>query len=574
VGGIRWATVAVATFALVMTSCAGGEETTEETTTTAEEEGPAAGGDEAEDDAADGDAADGDAADGEPTAGGTLVVAISSDPGHLNPAITTSGGTHTAAELLYNGLLALDEEGEPVPALAHRWEVQDDGRTYRFELRDDVNWHDGEAFTSRDVQVTFEQLLLELHSRTAASVGQALERIETPDDHTVVFHFDGPYSPFLQQLDVTEAPILPAHVYDGTDPQTNEANLEPVGTGPFRLVSYRADEEIRLERNDDYFDAPFPYLDEVVMRIIPDETTQLLALEQGEVDFLWGVPGPERDRVLDDAELVTASTASNPGGSNCIMTMSFNLENPVLEAPELRRALAHAIDRDRLVEQVTFGEGQVAEAPISSGIGWAHHPDVDLPEHDPETAARLLDEAGWSEDAGGRRVAEGVAGVQDGTPLELDLVLFPTFSRYADAIRDDLAAVGIDLEQRQLEPPVFAPTVFDERDFDLNVISYCNGPDPEVGVRRMYDSSQIGPAPFTNAAAYRNDDVDAWFDQAVATVDREERADHYARIQQQVAEDLPYVWLVETMSTRVWRAECSGFQPWTGLFAETASCEQ
>ncbi|HEV2069915.1 MAG TPA: ABC transporter substrate-binding protein, partial [Acidimicrobiales bacterium] len=158
---------------------------------------------------------------GEPVRGGTVVAAIDSDPGQLNPAITTSGAVHTASELMFNGLVALSPELEPVPELAESWEVEDDGALYRFQLRDDVTWHDGEPFTSADVKFSFEEVLLEFHSRTKASVGNALESIETPDDHTVEFRFTEPYAPLLQQLDVTEAPIIPRHVYEGTDPQEN-----------------------------------------------------------------------------------------------------------------------------------------------------------------------------------------------------------------------------------------------------------------------------------------------------------------------------------------------------------------
>jgi peptide/nickel transport system substrate-binding protein len=140
-------------------------------------------------------------------------------------------------------------------------------------------------------------------------------------------------------------------------------------------------------------------------------------------------------------------------------------------------------------------------------------------------------------------------------------------------MRQHLGAVGIDVTPRPLEPAVFAPTVFKDRNFDTNVISYCNGPDPEIGVRRMYHSSQIGPAPFTNAAAYGNDRVDALFDQAGRTVERDRRSALYRQIQAIVVQDLPYFWLVETPTTRAWVARCGGFRPWTGLFAEAASCK-
>lgn len=203
-----------------------------------------------------------------PARGGTLVVAISADPGHLNPAITTSGATHAAAELLYNGLLGRDERGDATPELAESWTIEQNGAAYRFRLRPDVSWHDGTPFTSADVKFTFEEVLLKLHARTRASMSGVLAGIDTPDDRTVVFRFKQPYAPLLLQLDATEAPIIPRHVYQGSDPQTNPANLQPVGTGPFRFVSYRKGAEIRLARNPTYFKPGLPQLDAIVMRVI------------------------------------------------------------------------------------------------------------------------------------------------------------------------------------------------------------------------------------------------------------------------------------------------------------------
>src|ERR1700674_528219 len=143
-----------------------------------------------------------------PVRGGTVVAAIVSDPGHLNPAITTSGATHAASELLYNGLLGRDERGEPVPELAESWQVEQGGTAYRFRLRDGVKWHDGTPFTASDVKFTFEEVLLKFHARTRASMGGLLAGVEVPDDRTVVFRFKQPYAPLLYQLDATEAPIV------------------------------------------------------------------------------------------------------------------------------------------------------------------------------------------------------------------------------------------------------------------------------------------------------------------------------------------------------------------------------
>jgi peptide/nickel transport system substrate-binding protein len=580
--GVSRVTVGLFSVALVAASCASDDEAaTSDTATTVASEDPTSTDavDEPESTEAPSETtpadttAATDAQADEQDTGGRLVVAITEDPGQYNPALTTSGSVHTASELMFNGLVAYDDDFAPQPELAVSWEIEEDGALYRFNLRDDVLWHDGVAFTSADVKYTFENVLTEFHSRTKASVGALLESVETPDDTTVEFRFSEPYAPLLQQLDVTEAPILPAHIYDGTDPEENPANLEPVGTGPFMFASSSADEELVLTKNPDYFKDGLPILDEIVMRVIPEPSSQVLALESGEVDWLWGVPGPDLERFRNDDDYSTLGTLVNPGGANCIMTVSFNLDRPTLQNVAVRRAIAHGLDRDAFVERVAFGQGNAATAPISSGIPSAYATGLDLPDYDPAEAERLLDEAGWLRDGDGVRTASGVDGVDDGTPLSIGVHLFPNFADYGELMKALLLEIGVDVEVNALERATMVDEVFTQRDFDTNIISYCNGTDPEVGVRRMYISSNIAPIPFSNSSGYVNETIDALFDEARNTVDPAARADVYRTLQEILVDELPYFWLVETTSTRLYTNDCSGFRAF-GHFAEAASCSR
>lgn len=504
---------------------------------------------------------------------GILIAAVGADPGHLNPAITTQGGVHTAAALLYDGLVALDEDAEPIPQLASRWDIEEDGRLYRFHLRPAVRWHDGQPFTAADVEYTFERVLLEYHARTRASLGPLLTDIRAPDDSTVEFRFREPYAPLLQQLNVVEAPILPAHLYADTDPLTHPANASPVGTGPFRFVSHVPETELRYARNEDYFGG-VPALELVVLRVVPDEGTQVLALESAEVDWIFGVPGPERARLEADPEIGFIRTSINPGGSHCITTVPFNLDRPNLRDVRVRRAISHAVDRDMFIERVLFGEGRAATAPISSRLPVARAPGLSLPAHDTAEAGRLLEEAGWVRHPdGGARMARGVAGVRDGTRMVLGFKQFPSFQRYGELLRAQLRPVGIEIRLEPLDPAVFVDAVFTRRDFDLAIVSYCNGTDPQIGVRRQYATSSIGPVPFSNAAGYSNPTVDSLFDAAASVLDLEARRGLYRRIQEIAIRDLPYLWLVESESTRAHRRRCSGFGR-SAHFAATARCEE
>jgi len=473
---------------------------------------------------------------------------------------------------LYNGLLALDDSLRPHAELAHRWETLDNGARYRFHLRRDVRWHDGQPFTSADVKFTFEELLLKFHSRARASLGPSLLRIEAPDDSTVVFHFRQPYAPLLQQLDVGEAPILPRHLFAGSDPLRNPANIAPVGTGPFRFVAYEANSEIRYAANRDYFQGP-PALNAVILRVIPEPATQVIALEAGEVDWLFAVPGPERARMRRDPRVRLLQGPVNSGGSNCITTLGFNLDRPVFRDVRVRRAIAHALDRPQFLERVLFDDGRVADAPISSKIGFAHASDLSMPAFDTARAGSLLDAVGWQRTDGGVRVANRVPGIADGTRFVIGFKGMPGQMVYGELLRAQLRGVGIELRLEPLEPAVFAQSVFTARDFDTAIAAYCNGTDPEIGVRRQYASSNIAPVPFSNMAGYRSAVMDSLFNLAGAALVTAERRRLYREIQELAIRDQPYIWLVETVDTRAHTVRCRGFRT-SGHFAARAECSR
>ncbi len=493
-----------------------------------------------------------------PVRGGVAVIIVQADPGHLNPAISTGSHVHAVADSLYNALVELDRDLRPQPDLALRWSVSERGTVYTFQLAPNVKWHDGMPFTSADVKFTFDEVLLKHHARTKAGIGAIIATIETPTPDTVVFRLRKPYGALLQLLNVTEAPILPRHLYQGTDPLTNPVNLKPVGTGPFKLDSYRTDQQTVMQRNPAYFKPGLPYLDRLVFRVVPDSGAQSVALLAGEADYLGLVNAPDIERVRARSDLTMAQTAFGTGGGNCINTLSFNLNRKPLADLRVRQAIAQAIDREQILRDVQFGLGKVPSAPISSGLTWAHAPGT-LARYafNPQRANELLD-------------AAGLPAGPDGTRLALDMLHFPTFNRVGEVIRLNLAKVGIKVVQRPLDRAAFIEAVFAQRAFDLSIISYCNGADPDSGVRRMYMSNNIGSVPFSNAAAYRNPEVDKLFALAAETDNYDDRARHYGTLQKIIADDLPYWWLSETVVTNAWRSRFQGWQPWSGQVAERA----
>lgn len=491
-----------------------------------------------------------------PSAQTTLVVAQSGDPGALNPAVTTSGNTHPVTDQIFNGLVGLDEQLNAVPELAETWTIEDDGRTFRFALKRDVAWHDGVPFTSADVKFTFEQALLKYHSRTRAALEPLVLAIETPDAYTVVFRLKRPYPALLQRLDVVEASIIAQHRFEGQDVMRAVGPPHPIGTGPFRFVSFAPGERIVLERNPDYFRKGLPGVDRLVFRILPEAGTATSALERGEVDYVPSVSGPDIPRLRATPGIAVVPGTGGSGGSICQDVLIPNLTTRPFNDVRVRRAFAHAIDKQVIVDRVYFGQGRPATGPISHMLGWAYTPDVRQYPYDPAEARRLLDAAGYPLGPSGERLAMTFTHAQN-------------HQRLAMALRDQLKGAGITLHLRTMDFNSQVEQVFVKKAFDLGMASFCNGADPEIGVRRVYVSSNIGPYPFSNGAGYRNPHVDALFDEAAGLTDREQRRAVYVEIQKILADDVPYFWLIDSAGLRAYRTSFTGFRLWTGAFAET-----
>jgi len=543
----------------------------------------------------------------EPVRGGTMVVGLSAPlpaQGTLNPAVNTQGGMQQAAGHLFNGLVEIDDKAKPVPELATKWDVRDGGRTYEFTLAEGVKWHDGQPFTAADVKFSYEAALLRNHARTQSSVGPALAQpcaappaapscpsIEATEaaggqPAKVTFRFAKPYAPLLQQLTHTDGAIVPKHIWDGKPPPTAATpwppGQNPVGTGPFRFVSQNAS-EIVFERNPDYFRKPLPYLDRLVQRAIPTPGAQVQALTAGEIDFLGNVRGQDLPGLRGNPNIKVDTSSQSAGGStNCVLKLALNLAqegvpptqirqgpapaHPILGDLRVRQAMAHAVKLDEYVQNVLQNDGgRVATGPVHSAMGWAHA-DAPIPKFDQAEARRLLDAAGWTSAAPGQTRTKG------GQPLVIDMYHFAgNEAALGTKLKQDLALVGIEAQLQQVDP-AGKNALYSGRTFDSIIVSNCQATDPEIGVRRFYHSTAITGAPFTNGAGYENSDVDQGFDQAAQRLGEAERGPIYTKVQEQMAKDLPYLWLLETVSNRAHASKCEGLKPYTGHFAESASC--
>lgn len=490
------------------------------------------------------------AQEAKPRVGGGMIVGIGADPGVLNASISANLVEKTISSNVFSMLIRLDKKFSPVPDLAERWEISEDGLTYTFHLRQGVKWHDGEPFTSEDVKFTIDEVILPLHSRGATYKG-VIDTVETPDANTVVIKLKNSFGPLMNALGY-DFFILPKHLYAGTDIKNNPYNAKPVGTGPFRFVEWQKGSHVALERNPDFYLPGKPYLDRLVFQTIPDAAGRVLALESGDIDYLsyQSVPSSAVPRLKENANLVTTTEGFESLAS--IGMLTINVENPILKDVRVRKALAYAMDKKFIAERADYSIGKPATGPIAS-TSWAYEANVEPYAHDLEKAAALLDEAGYPAKA-------------DGTRFNLRLIADGAVEfhrKAAEILKEQFAQVGINLELELLERNVMLDRVYIKRDFDTQIHIFSTGADPAIDVSRLYVSSNIRPVNFTNASGYRNEAVDKLFAEGQSAFKAEDRAKAYHEVQKILVDELPAIWLEEVGIVGVWNKKFHGLHDWS-----------
>src|SRR5690606_21611888 len=249
------------------------------------------------------------------------------------------------------GLLYFDHDMQPMPQLATAWSISEDGLTYEFTLREGVKWHDGKDFTSADVAFSLNALK-QFHPRGKTTFGQVVA-IETPDAHTVTLKLKTPTPYLLPALSAAESPVVPAHIYEGTDVPTNPANNAPIGTGPFKFKEWVRGSHVEYVRNEEYWDAGKPLVAGLVARLIPDLSSRSVALETGEVDVAFRTPVPPNDidRLSKDPKLNFEPKGYEYSPPN-IIGIEFNHGRELFTNLRVRQALAHCIDREAIAKIV------------------------------------------------------------------------------------------------------------------------------------------------------------------------------------------------------------------------------
>ena len=469
----------------------------------------------------------------EPQSGGTIIQLVSSEPPHLNGALGGATTLHEASDKVFDKLLE-DRNGEYEPRLADSWEISEDGRRFTFHLNSSVKWHDGTPFTSADVAFTVNEVWKKFGGILAYG---RISGVETPDEHTVVLLAENQIAPQLLfgTLGNLQGLVMPKHIYEGTDIKANPANLAPIGTGPYKFKEWVKGQYIVFERNPDYYRKPYPYLDSIVVRFERSANTRAAALESGDAQL--GVRTPVALGDLDRIEKLgnLAYTASGSEGAVWLQQMEINLQREIPGNPLVRKALAHAINKEALVSLVYSGHAKPATGPIPSTIP-SYTGDVEQYAYDPAKAEALLDEAGYPRKDNGIR-------------FSLTLVVgnwFETQSQSADVLRQQLGEVGIDVEIQKPAIPAFIAQVYKNYDYDITLTNSVNYSEPGVGsLVWLWTKGIIPGVPWRNATRYSNPEMDAAIEATIVEQDPAKRLQQLHTFQQIAARDLPILYLVE-----------------------------
>lgn len=462
--------------------------------------------------------------------GGQLNVGYSADAVGLDPHLSTALNSDLMFQMVYSGLLKVDDKMVVQPDIAASWAVSDDGLTYTFMLREGVKFHNGRAVTSDDVVYSFNRILSAGGAFSARF--KDISKIENPDASTVSFTLSRPFAPFLSVLATTKAAIVPEEaVKEHGDLQT-----VMVGTGPFKFVEYRPGTSLTLERNPNYYEEGRPYLDRMVIKVIPDEVTRVAALRTGEVDFAQ-ITDPLSLRILEnDASLKTQVV---PMLRRSLLV--FNVQDPALADVRVRQALSIALDRQEIVDLALGGFGEIS-GPFSPGLAAWALPLSEVPIYNEapnlEKAKQLLAEAG---------VGEGLTITTYAAPQ------YKSHIPVAEVVQQQLAKIGVKLDIQVIEWGVLLDH-WGKGTFQSITMTYAGRSDPYFYTFERLHSSSPG-----NASRLKDPEIDRLAEEGMATSDPTARKAIYDQLQIKMAEQSALVYLATETEQFAMRKGVNGY---------------
>jgi peptide/nickel transport system substrate-binding protein len=469
-------------------------------------------------------------AEEESSYGDAIVVASTGDARTLVPILASDSASSDICGMVFNGLVKYDKNINIVGDLAENWDIQDEGKVIVFHLKKNVFWHDGQAFTARDVEFTYKKLVDPLVKTPYSGDFERVKDLTVIDDHTVRATYKEPFAPALSSWGMF---IMPEHLLKNEDLNKTSFSRSPIGTGPYIFKKWRTGEKIELVSNHNYFEGR-PYIDRYIYRIIPDEATTFLELETQGVDMSHLTPLQYMRQTDNDFFRAHYNKFRYP--SFGFTYMGYNLADPKFQDIRIRQAINCAINKNEIIDTIFFGLAKITTGPFMLD-SWAYNKDVLPAPYDPSKARRLLSEAGWIDSNGDGWVEK------DGNIFEFTVLVNQGNAerlRCAELMQRDLREIGIRMKIRVIEWSSMISEFINKRRFEAVLMGWFLSRDPDC--YDIWHSSKTREGEF-NFVGYKNGRVDKLLEEGRTTFDQAKRAEIYREIHKLIYEDQPYLFL-------------------------------
>lgn len=484
-----------------------------------------------------------------PAYGDMIVEGTIADPAILNPILASDSASSDVTSQIFTSLLRYDKDLNLVGELAESWEISPEGTVITFKLKKGVKWHDGKPLTAHDVKFTLGRYLDPTVKTAYRSNFEKISKSAVLDDHTFRVWYAEPFAPAL--VNMGSMPILPRHLLKGRDINTtDDFNYRPVGSGPYKFISWQRAESVILQANPEYFEGR-PYLNRVVFRVIPDMAVQFLELQNHGLDMMGLTPNQYTGEGSEPE--FTEQFNKYKYTSNQYTYMGFNLKKAIFRDKRFRQAIALSLDKEALVKGVLEGLGSVATGPYTPS-SWAYNEDVKPVAFDQLKARELFVAAGY-------RYAKDGRLTKNGKPVEFTLLTNQgnrNREQTATIIQAQLKEVGIKVKIRVIAWSTFLSEFVNKRKFDALLLGWSLARDPDL--YSIWHSSRMGEHEF-NFVSYKNAEVDGLLVRGRTTFNHERRVQIYHRVHELIAADLPYVFLFVPDSLPAVHRRILGIEP-------------
>jgi peptide/nickel transport system substrate-binding protein len=438
-------------------------------------------------------------------AGGTMRIHMATDIQQLDPHLVTAWNDYSPWESMFSSLTALDRDFQPIPDLAQSW-TQPDPKTYLFQLRKGVLFHNGREMKAADVKFSYERILGFGGRSKWFTLLLDVDKVDALDDYRVRVSLKQPSAPFLANI---------AFAMIVAQENVEKIAVEPVGTGPFRFVERVPNSHVLVRRWEKFYVPGQPKVDEIRWVPAPEPAARGAHRKTGTADIITEVP----HAMLADLRATPGVALHEPKASSAYAVILLK-HAPPLDNKKLRQALAMLVDREALHRAVFFGVGTTEQGCNPFPIGhWAHAP-VNCPKYDPEGAKKLLAEAGYP----------------NGIELEWKVMNFPQPIKIAEVCKETFRKGGVNVKLTQLEFATWIQQVYRDKVFQIGQTTFLREADPDgLVVSALYTGGQNNPG------GYSTKDMDALLTRGRAELDQAKRKEIYKRIAEIVADDVPWI---------------------------------